>query len=280
MESKFLADGRKVVIVGQLNQQEWIVQEVFVTDSGDEIPAGERFTTKSLLDQPAKSYKQKELEKLEARIEKCQQELKRYSKEISERHVDLQASREVAKCLRKYTGGSMDEGSLQNLTDFLTGNIAWLVSADYGHNDPEPFQDAICRSEHAWGGERKFDSLRLLSLFGSSNGDLMYRLHPHGDAYGNGDRKVYGFRTYEEAARKSIELTISEIKKGKSDTARAEELLKSTVRAHMTQEEVALAKSVIKDCYATIDKGYDKQAADLEANRQKRLKEISKLIEL
>ena len=249
-----------------------------MTASGDEIPAGERFTTKSLLGEPPKSHKQKELERLEARIEKCQQELKRYSKEISERHIDLQASRALAKCLRKYTGGSMDKGSLQNLVDFLTGNIALLVSADYGHNDPEPFQDAICRSENAWGGERKFDSLRLLSLFGSSKGDLMYRLHPYGDASGNGDRKVYGFRTYEEAARKSIELTIRKFQNG--DTTYAEKLLKSTVRAHMTQEEVELAKSVIKDYYAKIDKNYDKKAAELESARQKRLKEVRDLIEI
>ncbi|QMR79257.1 hypothetical protein HV097_09595 [Enterobacter roggenkampii] len=37
METKFLSDGRKVVVVGALNNQETIVQEVFVTQQGDEI---------------------------------------------------------------------------------------------------------------------------------------------------------------------------------------------------------------------------------------------------
>jgi hypothetical protein len=37
MEIKYLSDGRKVVVVGQLNQTETIVQEVFVTEAGDEL---------------------------------------------------------------------------------------------------------------------------------------------------------------------------------------------------------------------------------------------------
>ena len=56
METKFLSDGRKVVVVGALNNQETIVQEVFVTQQGDEIPGGERFVVKSLHDQPVESW--------------------------------------------------------------------------------------------------------------------------------------------------------------------------------------------------------------------------------
>ncbi|VGD33408.1 Uncharacterised protein [Klebsiella pneumoniae] len=56
MEIKYLSDGRKVVVVGQLNQTETIVQEVFVTEAGDELPGGERFVTKSLHDVPVESW--------------------------------------------------------------------------------------------------------------------------------------------------------------------------------------------------------------------------------
>lgn len=38
---KYLADGRKVVVIGKINQTEHIVQEIFVTDSGDELPSGD-----------------------------------------------------------------------------------------------------------------------------------------------------------------------------------------------------------------------------------------------
>jgi len=59
-EFKFLNDGRKVKVIGKLNNQEMIVQEIFVTKSGDEIPSGESFTAKSLHDEPVLSYKDKE----------------------------------------------------------------------------------------------------------------------------------------------------------------------------------------------------------------------------
>ena len=57
---KFLSDGRKVSVIGKINKTEFIVQEVFVTASGDEIPSGENFTAKSLHDAPVQSYKEKE----------------------------------------------------------------------------------------------------------------------------------------------------------------------------------------------------------------------------
>jgi hypothetical protein len=44
-EIKFTADGKKVVVIGSLNSQEKIVQEIFVFD-GSEIPSGEHFVVK------------------------------------------------------------------------------------------------------------------------------------------------------------------------------------------------------------------------------------------
>ena len=75
---KYTTDGRKVVVIGDLNQTDKIVQEIFVTEQGDEIPQGERFVVKSLLDEPSKSWKEKDLESLEARYEKekAEQEVK------------------------------------------------------------------------------------------------------------------------------------------------------------------------------------------------------------
>lgn len=277
MENKFLADGRKVAIVGQLNQQEWIVQEVFVTDSGDEIPAGERFTTKSLLDEPAKTYKQKELEKLEARIEERKQQLVRYGKELSARHIDLQASREVAKCIRKYTGGSLTEESLKNLVDFLTGNIAWLVEDSFSHNDPEPFLDAISDIDGGWCNEKRFASLKLLSLYGRSQGDLTYRIHRYGDGSG-GSTAILAFVTYEEAARKSIELTMQRLEGDKPHTDLAVSLLKSKVAPYLTKAEINVAKALVQKSLENANEGYDKQLADIEKSRADKIKSLTELL--
>jgi len=64
---KYLSDGRKVVIIGQLNNIESIVQEIFITESGDEVPSGERFTTKNLHDEPVESYKSKQEKKMDSK---------------------------------------------------------------------------------------------------------------------------------------------------------------------------------------------------------------------
>ena len=75
---KYTTDGKKVVVIGDLNQTEKIVQEIFVTKDGDEVPSGERFVVKSLLDEPAKSWKEIKLEQIEKdyTTKTCEWELK------------------------------------------------------------------------------------------------------------------------------------------------------------------------------------------------------------
>ena len=73
MDYKYLSDGRKVVVIGNLNNKETIVQEIFISKSGDEIPGGERFVVKSLHDEPVMSYKDKQA----IESEKREQESKR-----------------------------------------------------------------------------------------------------------------------------------------------------------------------------------------------------------
>ncbi len=68
---KFLTDGRKVAVLGKLNNAEYIVQEIFVTPAGEEIPSGENFTAKSLHDAPIESYHKKEEARQKAYVEKA-----------------------------------------------------------------------------------------------------------------------------------------------------------------------------------------------------------------
>ena len=61
---KYTSDGKKVAIVGKLNAQETIVQEVFVSGES-EIPSGENFIVKSLHDNPVVSWKEKKTQEIE-----------------------------------------------------------------------------------------------------------------------------------------------------------------------------------------------------------------------
>lgn len=72
---KYTTDGKKVVIINDLNQTEKIVQEIFVNEKGEEIQQGEMFIVKNLLDEPMKSWKENQLKQLELTYEKDKTEL-------------------------------------------------------------------------------------------------------------------------------------------------------------------------------------------------------------
>ena len=63
-QKKYTTDGRKVVVLGSLNSQEKIVQEVFIIN-GSEIPSGEHFVVKTLHDYPAVSWKESRLREID-----------------------------------------------------------------------------------------------------------------------------------------------------------------------------------------------------------------------
>jgi len=80
---KYTSDGKKVLVVGKLNAQETIVQEIFISND-NEIPSGENFVVKSLHDAPAVSWKEKNLKDFEDRYEK---EKKHYEESLEKNTI-------------------------------------------------------------------------------------------------------------------------------------------------------------------------------------------------
>ncbi len=179
METKFTSDGRKVVVVGQLNQVEYIVQEVFVTAGGDEIPSGEKFTTKSLHDQPLETYKDKaaktvalNLEKLEARYKKLAHEIDALEDDRRARAILLKATDSM---LKNIIGFNFDY-----LCDVMAGNFKYVVADEsYYFPVPKSFEKAAIDTS-----DRDFD-VKLISLFGGANGDFEYKINAYKDGSGS-----------------------------------------------------------------------------------------------
>lgn len=198
MESKFLSDGRKVTIIGQLNNTEWIVQEVFVTAQGDEIPSGERFTTKSLHDSPVETYKDRQEKKLNESIRvlqnketAVQESIKKLERERTAYEKTFKSTKSLSDSLLK----QIDEGAFNLLCDVMSGNVKYLIEdSPYGVYEPKLFLDAI----------KSYDSyeteIKLISLFGRSNGSLVYKLNQYYDGSGS-SREVKLIRTDEELAQ-------------------------------------------------------------------------------
>lgn len=197
-EIKFTTDGKKVVVIGSLNSQEKIVQEIFVI-GGSEIPSGEHFVVKSLHDAPAVSWKESELKKLEARYNK---ESKQYEDELQRLHKSYKERSQELRAKLNYCGlalKNVNEDSFNTLIDYITGEIKWIVIGGY---DPKlvPIDEFHQMYE---------DKLRLISLFGKDDGTFTYAVGDYYD-YSGGNKKFHPFINYDDALLKFKELLLSQ----------------------------------------------------------------------
>jgi len=194
---KYTDDGKKVLVVGKLNAQQTIVQEIFVS-AGQEIPSGENFVVKSLHDAPAESWKEKNLRELEARYEKQKKNLEQ---EIDQQHSRLTMIKGKAKhhadALFQFVEKS-DEGSLDLLKKVMSGQITHVFVSGHSPEIFEWYGDNGPYEIDRYHGRMELKGIKLLSLYGYSEGDLEYRLHTYRDGSG-GSEQVWPTTSYQEA---------------------------------------------------------------------------------
>ncbi len=187
MEIKYTSDGKKVVVIGNLNSQEKIVQEVFIVNN-QEIPSGENFVVKSLHDAPAISWKEKNLKEIEDNYESKRSqytnELDRLKKDYEKKSKELKQKLEYAGSILK----NVSPDSFKTLVDLLTDNIKWVVVTAY---TPEllPWDQFHTMYE---------DKFRLLSIYGRDNGSFTYARGHYSDSSGN-SANFTPFSNYEDA---------------------------------------------------------------------------------
>jgi flagellar biosynthesis regulator FlaF len=186
-EVKFTSDGRKVVVIGSLNSQEKIVQEIFIAD-GSEIPSGEHFVTKSLHDAPAISWKEQELKKIEERYEK---DRRKYETEIDDLKKSHRQKSQELRAKLNYIGLALknaNEKSFETLVDYITGEIEWVV---VNHYDLQLLPISEFNQMYE-------DRLRLISIFGKDDGSFTYAVGDYYD-FSGGNKKFIPFKNYEDA---------------------------------------------------------------------------------
>jgi hypothetical protein len=196
MDCKYLNDGRKVSVVGKLNTQETIVQEIFVTKDGSEIPSGENFVVKSLHDEPVESYAAREAASIKRDLEKLKQEAKDAERKRRACFQELEAMQEIVKQAKKFVK-LLPESELDVFSKFMTGTVEYLVSAN-DIRKPMKMIDRMIYWENKW-GERRFRSIKLCSVFGQSNGKLEYRIHQYSDGSGGTGSVVIPFSSLKDA---------------------------------------------------------------------------------
>ena len=191
-EIKYTSDGKKVAVVGKLNAQETIVQEIFVTENGSELPSGENFVTKSLHDTPVESWKEKRLRELEASYEKTNRELvdkiDSLNRKYREQSALMNAKIKSMDMLQK----NLSEGDFDRLVDFMSGNCKYVVKLGWSP------KISLFDKELIDNWEGRFDAIRLVSVFGDSDGNVKYRLNQYKDGSGSWE-EIVPFGTHEQA---------------------------------------------------------------------------------
>jgi len=205
-EIKFTTDGRKVVVIGDLNQTEKIVQEIFVTKDGAEIPSGERFVVKSLLDSPAKSWKEIDLKKSEERYLKEKEEwdkkISRINEEKSLAYSSLQSRVKWLKSIAREPQDDNFKKAITVLQSFFSNIEKWVFVEHYGDWELDLFNEdghnrLLDKTEDDY-RRKRFDSMRLLSLFGDTDGNVSYKINEYSDGSGY-DKEVEFFNSKEAA---------------------------------------------------------------------------------
>lgn len=203
--SKYTTDGKKVVVIGNLNSQEKIVQEVFV--SGDsELPQGEHFVVKTLLDAPAVSWKEKSL----ADIERNYAEKERYYKTEMDRlrkayETEQAILRDKIAYTKKAINGLCEE-PFNHVARFLLSEFKFYVIGSY--------LPKIVGAEEMESIPGYCKNLRLITLFGQDDGTLSWGINRYSDGSGH-NTVIYPFCTKEEAEEKVKEIITQTIDSSK-----------------------------------------------------------------
>ena len=176
MDAKYTNDGRKVVVIGKLNSTETIVQEIFVTADGAEIPSGEQFIVKGLHNAPCESWHDKRVRVMEERHDRLSKDL-----ELYERNAQM-AKRNAANRIRalKAIASNVVASQLATLEMFVAGNITHLVKCTSYDCRIVPFDGELQSSDCGID-----DNVRLLTLFGRSDGNMAWKLNHYSDGSGS-----------------------------------------------------------------------------------------------
>lgn len=208
---KYTSDGKKVVVVGNLNAQEIIVQEVFCS-GGSEFPSGENFVVKSLHDKPSISWKEKELKALEKKYSLLRPDIERnidrLNKEWRHESKNLKLLIKASKAYQK----NIENETFNTLLSFLSGEITHVAVLSYSTYEIVSFMDMIKTDKD----ERYDGGLKLLTLFGRNDGSFGWRVNRYSDGSG-GDKEILPCVSYEDA-RATLECKIrEEIEENKSN---------------------------------------------------------------
>jgi len=258
---KYTTDGKKVVIIGNLNSKEIIVQEIFISD-GAEIPSGEQFIVKSLHDAPVESWKDKKLRELEERYKSRKSVIARETGAMEKRYHKSKI--ELTELIKHsgFCAGYLNDKAVSTFLSFLKGEITHVARFSYWKYEIVSLTDAIVRDDE-YGKE-----LKLISLYGRSEGDFEWKINHYSDGSG-GSTTIVPCTSFEQA-------TLA-IQKKIANQIKARGVTEQMIEAKEKHGLTIPTRVQMRDFY---QKGVENKAAQIEKEEVGLNKSRSELAEL
>lgn len=151
-------------------------------------------------------------EKISAELADIQQSIEKANERLNQLREETHAMRRENEQIEKQRKAEYAKHTaLSRIDDFIAGKITHFVTASYEGVILESLAAGVASTD-------KYDrALKLLSLYGDSNGDLQWRINHYSDGSGS-SRKVYPFCSEEEAlafARKLVSDELADMVAGK-----------------------------------------------------------------
>lgn len=176
----YLKDGQKVEIIQKLNDGRFLVDSVF-EDDDEQFTAESPYVVDRVFDSAPEKVFHDKIDTLKAEIES-----------LNNKHYELQKELLGAKEQHeKKINGYKKFDALKYLDAFIEGKLTHYVILDRWH-------PVILEFNESYSDDRARDKLKLLTLFGNSNGNLTWELNNYKDGSGY-NRQVIPCTSLEEA---------------------------------------------------------------------------------
>lgn len=172
MNRKYLENGQEVELIQKVKNG-FLVGYIYSVGDGNEEMGEDQFVARQLFDKPPVKKYNAEIAKLQSQVEALKKQKEEIGREIIETGKIIERLGNKNKVLRQ-------------LEDFINGNVKWVIIDGW-----RPSLDNIEKLKYQ-------DKIRLISLYGRSNGDIGWRINSYSDVSGN-EYDCFLFTDYEIA---------------------------------------------------------------------------------
>jgi hypothetical protein len=200
-QTVYLPDGREAVYVMQNGGQHLvrIVREVEDSEVGPYSYPDDKITS------AAKVYASAPVDVWDKQVLAKREQVQALDRELTAKRAEVRAAESNKLAMEK---AAAKYPCIQQALDFIEGRVTHVVKwSGYGtatiHTMPEAFEQS-----DTWGGRKKHEGMKLLSLFGTDEHgrSVGWGLHQYRDGSGNGTTQVWPAKSEAEARAKVEEL--------------------------------------------------------------------------